>query len=77
MNTDGCGLGGVKSRWGGTYNGAGECSEGDISKEENKGQKGLTSVGNRAAGAWICVVTCGGGGWEHTIVVVMVCHYLW
>jgi hypothetical protein len=55
MNT---GLGEVKSRWGGTYNGAGEFSEGDISKEENKG---LTSGQKPETERPICVVTCSGG----------------
>jgi len=43
MNTEGRGLAEIKSRWVGTYNGAGEFGEEDISEEENKGQMGLTS----------------------------------
>jgi hypothetical protein len=48
MNTQGCGPGKAKSRWGGTYNGAGEFSVAAVQANVFRKKNGI-SVGKRLA----------------------------
>ena len=71
QNTEGCGLAEVKSRWGGTYKGAGKFVKETLVKNKTKGRRGLQVAKSRKPSRFARAVRTG------RVVVIVVRRYLW